>query len=147
MSTTKVSYFVVLMCYVDSKAYFGVFQNTSYLKIWKIWIRITKIRLAKSKIQSYVALTGKKQIKAWGTKDNLGMILLIKYLIFKGVIETTKPSVIQIKTLRIRCHKTTYHVNYIESNQSALRAGEISTHLQVLGSTLSSKILNEKSSC
>ena len=27
MSTTKVSYLVVLMCYVDSKAYFGVFQN------------------------------------------------------------------------------------------------------------------------
>ena len=27
MSTTKVSYFVVLMCYVDSEAYFGVFQH------------------------------------------------------------------------------------------------------------------------
>ena len=27
MSTTKVSYFVVLMCYVDSEAYFGVFKR------------------------------------------------------------------------------------------------------------------------
>ena len=27
MSTTKVSFFVVLMCYVDSEAYFGVFQH------------------------------------------------------------------------------------------------------------------------
>ena len=27
MSTTKVSYFVALMCYVDSEAYFGVFKH------------------------------------------------------------------------------------------------------------------------
>ena len=27
MSTTKVSYFVVLMCYADSEAYFGVFKH------------------------------------------------------------------------------------------------------------------------
>ena len=73
MSTTKVSYFVVLICYVDSEAYFGVFQhikagnyakvrlfkstlntpnqNTLYLKIR---LRTTKLRLAKSKICSYL---------------------------------------------------------------------------------------------
>ena len=37
MSTTMVSYFVVLMCYVDSEAYFGVFQRR--YTVFCIWIQ------------------------------------------------------------------------------------------------------------
>ena len=52
MSMTKVLYSVSLMLYVESKAYFA-----------KVWIRITKICLAKSKIRSYLYLGGLLRIR------------------------------------------------------------------------------------